>query len=162
MRCRPASGFTLVEILVVLVILAIGTGLAVVSLTTDPQAVVRREGQRFAGALEYAAARAQIRAETLGVDAAGPAIRFWRRDPDTNTWRPVNDDDALATRTLPEPLEALPQTYAGRTLAPHTLVPLRPSGRNEPATFVIASGAARVIVALDPLDRVSVTLPPAP
>ena len=61
------------------------------------------------------------------MDAAGPAIRFWRRDPDTNTWRPVNDDDALATRTLPEPLEALPQTYAGRTLAPHTLVPVRPS-----------------------------------
>jgi general secretion pathway protein H len=154
-------GFTLVEILVVLVILAIGAGLAAVSLAPDPYASARREAQRFAGALEYAAARAQWRAETLGVDAAGSQVRFWRRMPD-DRWALVTDDDVLATRTLDAGLEAAPQTYAGRPLAPHTLVPLRPSGRNEPATFTVDAADARVVVALDPLNRVTIVQPGAP
>ena len=153
-RCA-AAGFTLVEILVVLVILAVGAGLAVVSLAPDPHTAARREAQRFAGALEYAAARAQWRAETLGVDAAGTQIRFWRRDPAADEWRVVTDDDVLAARTLPDDVAAAPRSYAGRPLAAHTLVPLRPSGRNEPATFAIDAGEAHVVVALDPLNRVT-------
>jgi general secretion pathway protein H len=153
---KPAArGFTLVEILVVLVIVAVGAGVAVVALAPDPHAQARREAQRFAGALEYAAARAQWRAETLGVDAAGSQIRFWRRDPTGDTWRLVTDDDTLAARVLPDAVVVTPQSYAGRLLAQHTLVPLRPSGRNEPASFAIDAADARVVVALDPLNRVS-------
>jgi len=69
-----AAGFTLLEILVVLVILSIAAGLAVVALGSDTRASLRREAQRFGGALEYAASRAQMRNETLGVDAAGRVV----------------------------------------------------------------------------------------
>jgi general secretion pathway protein H len=155
-RGSGAAGFTLLEILVVLVILAIGAGIVVVALAPDPQAAARREAQRFAGALEYAAARAQWRAETLGVDAAGNQIRFFRRDPATDEWRLVTDDDMLAARMLPDPVEAVPQAYAGRPLAPHTLVPLRASGRNEPSSFAIDAADTTLVVALDPLNRVTI------
>jgi len=149
-------GFTLVEILVVVVILAIGTGMAVMALAPDPAAAARREAVRAAGALEYAAARAQSRAETLGIDAAGSALRFWRRNDDADTWTLVTGDDVLAARSLPTPLAIVPLTYAGRALAPHTLVPLHASGRNEPATFAVLAPAARIEIGLDPLNRVSI------
>ena len=158
MRRRAlAQGFTLVEILVVLVILAIAGGLAIVAIERDERHLAAREAKRFAGALEFAAARAQARNETLGV-SADRTIRFWRREPGGDRWLPV-DDDVLGPRVLPDPLIAAPTTYAGQRIAAEAIVPLRASGRNEPITFSIASPAWLVVLAVDPLNRVSIAEP---
>ena len=153
---RDSAGFTLIEILVVVLILAIAAGVAVATIGSDERGVLRREAQRFGGALEYAAQRAQVRNETLGVDAAGRAIRFWRRNDDATTWSLVRGDDVLAPRTLPETMEVASVSYAGRRLAPNVIVPLRPSGRNEPSAYALVAPTAEVDVALDPLNRVTV------
>jgi general secretion pathway protein H len=155
-RSRLSRGFTLVEILVVVAILAIAAGVALATLDRDVRGGAMREARRFGGALEYAAARAQARAETLGVRAEGRQLAFWRRSPDTDTWTLITDDDVLAARTLDDPLQARALAYAGASLAPGTLVPLRPSGRNDPATFAIGAGDVQVTVGLDPLNRVTV------
>ena len=117
-----------------------------------------REARRFAGALELAAARAQSRNETLGVGADGSSIRFWRRTPADGRWQPV-DDDLLAARALPAPLTAAAFAYAGQRVAGTTIVPLRPTGRNEPFVFLLATPAWRVVLAADPLNRVSIDGP---
>lgn len=152
-------GFTLIEILVVVLILAIAAGVVVANVGSDERGAVRREAQRFGGALEYAASRAQWRNETLGVNAAGRLIRFWRRNGDGNTWTLVGDDDVLAPRTLAAPLEVTAVSYAGRRLAPDVIVPLRPSGRNEPATFAVLASRTEADIALDPLNRVTISMP---
>ena len=152
-------GFTLVEILVVIVILGIAAGLAVVAIAPDERELSAREARRFAGALEYAAKRAQWRNEMLGVSAARRVVRYWRRDVVNDRWQVVDDDDVLRTRALPEPLDAMAVAYAGRALASDAIVPLRASGRNEPFAFALSTPAWRTIVALDPLHRASIAGP---
>ena len=160
-RDRPAAGFTLVEILVVIVILGIAAGLALALVEPDERDVSAREARRFAGALEYAAQRAQWRNEMLGVSAGPRAVRYWRRDVPNDRWQLVDDDEILRARALPQPLEAMALAFAGRTVGSDSIVPLRASGRNEPFAFALATPGWRTVIALDPLNRVSIAGPTA-
>ena len=125
----------------------------------DPRVDATREARRFAGALEYAAARAQWRRETLAVAADGGTWRFLRRS-DATHWVPIADDDVLAAHALPSPLSVRPASYAGQPVGAGTRIPLHASGRNEPFAFVVDGGATPVVVAADPLNRVSVAALP--
>lgn len=153
------SGFTLVEILVVIVIFGIVAGLAIAFVAPGDRDLSAREARRFAGALEYAAARAQWRNEMLGVSADGRVMRFWRRDTANERWLPLDDDDVLRAEALPSKMQAIAMRYAGGTPAPDAIVPLRASGRNEPFAFLIETPGFRTIVALDPLNRASIAGP---
>ena len=161
---RPSSGragFTLLEILVVIVIVAIGSGLVVATLDRDERGTLERESRRLAGALEYAAQRAQLRHETLGVSASSAMPsqwRFWIRGSD-GRWRALSGDSALAPRVLPAPLAAQPLAFAGRALPADAIVPLRASGRNEPYAFALSGEAFEAVVAADPLNRVTISGP---
>jgi len=142
----------------VLIVLALAAGVAVVAYDGDERGMATREAQRFAGALEHAAARAQLRAETLGVSAEGSGWRFWRRTSAGDTWLPVVDDDVLAPHNLPQALTITPALYAGQPLPADAVVPLRPSGRNEPMSFSLSAPQTRILLAADPLNRVSFSL----
>jgi general secretion pathway protein H len=155
-------GFTLVEILVVVVIIALTAGLAVVAYDGNPRGVATREATRLAGALEHAAQSAQVRAETLGVSADGGRWRFWRRAGEAGGWLPLTDDDVLAPHALPAGLLVHPLTYAGAPLAADAIVPLHASGHNEPYAFVLTARDTRIVLAADPLNRVALQSGDAP
>ena len=163
--CRMSDGaqrgFTLIEILVVIVILGIAAGLAFALIQPDERDLSMREARRFAGALEYAAQRAQWRNEMLGVSTVQRVVRYWRRDAVDNRWTVVDDDDVLRARALPEPLDAMALAFAGRALPSDAIVPLRASGRNEPFAFALATPGWRTVVTFDPLNRVSIAGPSA-
>jgi type II secretion system protein H len=151
-------GFTLLEIMVVVAIIGIAAAVAVIVLDRDERGTLDREARRFAGALEYAAQRAQMRHETLGVSAADGQWRFWLRASD-GRWQAVADDEPLRPRTLPATWRATPLAYSGQALTPGAIVPLRPSGRNEPYAFELASQGWHAFVSADPMNRVVVTGP---
>ncbi len=154
-RARDARGFTLIEILVVVAIIAIAAGIAVIASAPDDRGVAAREAKRLAGALEHASARAQSRAESLGVSADGGGWRFWRRAADSNRWTPVTDDEVLAAHAVPVEFSVVPLSFAGQSLPADAIVPLRASGRNEPFAFLLRGKSSRIVLSADPLNRVS-------
>jgi general secretion pathway protein H len=154
-RAGRVRGFTLIEILVVVAVVAIAAGIAVVAYDSDDRGIATREARRFAGALEHASAVAQARAETIGVSAEGGGWRFWRRSGDSARWLAVADDDALAPHAMPAGIAVAPLSYAGMPLPADAIVPLRASGRNEPFAFVMTGRSARIVLRADPLNRVS-------
>ena len=158
---RSGDGFTLVEMLVVVVVLGIVSGLGVALVAPGERDVQSREARRFAGALEYAAARAQWQNERLGVSAGHGAVRYWQRDAAGERWLPLAGDDVLAVQVLPPPLDAAAVAYGGRAVPPDAIVPLRASGRNEPLAFALATPRFRTEVVLDPLNRAAITGPVA-
>ena len=159
-----SSGFTLIEILVVVALLAIVGAVASLALVPDERGVLEREARRFAGALEYAALRAQLRHETLGVLATtgdqGSQWRFLVRAAD-GRWQPLAGDEALDAHALPPSVAVRPLAYAGRELPADAIVPLRASGRNEPYAFALRSAAFDASVSADPLNRVLIVGPQA-
>ncbi len=153
------AGFTLAEILVVLVVIGIAAGIAYARFDTNPQQSVEREGRRFAAAIEHAASLAQWRNQSLGVSASGESYRFWRRDhgADGDRWLPLTDDEVLATRTLPDGVTAAVVQYAGQSVPPDAILPLAASGINEPYVMEIASPPWHALLVADPLNRVALS-----
>jgi type II secretion system protein H len=144
-------------VLVVLAIIAIAAGVAAAAYDGSDRDRAIREARRFAGALEHAAARAQARSETLGASAGDGTWRLWNRDVDSGRWQPLADDDAvLAAHALPSAMSVAPTSFSGREIPADTIVPFRPTGRNEPFTFELASRDARLVLAGDPLNRIAV------
>jgi len=95
------AGFTLVELLVVILIMALGTSMVVgrVSFGRPPAQV---EALRLAALLEHAGTRARTTGQALAFQLRGDAgYRFLRHD---DPWQEIaaTDDDVLRPRRLPE------------------------------------------------------------
>jgi general secretion pathway protein H len=155
---RRVAGFTLVELLVVILVIGLAAAVTYAQLERDPRQALEREGRRLAGAIEHASLLAQWKNRTLGLSAGGGSYRFWQRGATDagETWTELSDDDALAPRTLPAPLAVTPRSYAGQVVPPSAVLPLVPSGRNEPFVIELDAPEWRVLLAADPLNRVAI------
>src|SRR5437870_4579197 len=158
---KRSAGFTLVEMLVVLFVIGLAAGLVYARFETDPRQTLEREARQLAGALEHAALLAQWRNAPIGVSVSDAVVRFWRRGSadDGERWLVLSDDETLRPHALPDSLAAAARTYAGRAVAADTILPLSPSGRNEPYSIEIASEQWRVVLSADPLNRVALAGP---
>ena len=85
-----ARGFTLLEMLVVLVIAGLLVSLASLSLTRNPRTDLREEAQRIALLFETAGDEAQVRARPIAWQPTAHGFRFDVSSPDG--WRTLRDD----------------------------------------------------------------------
>jgi general secretion pathway protein H len=141
-NAQGASGFTLLEVLVVVVIIGIIASMAVVStrvLGGDHE--MDQEARRLSAVLGQAREEAMLQGRDVGLRVDARGYDFLVYDNRNERWRLADDDLLLRERLLPDGLEArlwiesrelkLPSRAAPTELAPAT-----------PQVVVLASGDA--------------------
>ena len=106
-RPVPAGrGFTLIEILVVLVLVGIIYSLIVLSLNVlGDDRELQREARRMTSLLEMAGDEAELQGRDFGIEFLLQGYRFVEYDPLFERWGEVIGDDVLRARQLPEGFE---------------------------------------------------------
>lgn len=94
-------GFTLIEMLVVLLIMGLLAGLVSTIAQPDDRALLRVEAERLAQLMDVAATESRFTGKPVAWTADGPSYRFWQYSEDMG-WSEIVNDDLLRKRTLPK------------------------------------------------------------
>ncbi len=89
-RAAPLGGFTLIEVLVVLVIVGIVLGSVSVQLAPDDRSQLQGEADQLALLLDNAGLEARSSGVSMAWSPDGRGYQFWRRNEQGN-WKPIED-----------------------------------------------------------------------
>lgn len=159
-RDARTAGFTLIEVLVTLFVLAVVAGIVVIRLGDDDrQEVVDREATRIATLMEMARERATLENEEWGFTLSPETYGFLRLDQDDDRWVPLSERP-FEERELPDAV-TLRITLAdrGRIDGQDTLVLTRDRSGPRPVLLLLSSGemtpfSLRLVAAGEAEDRV--------
>lgn len=101
-RRRDGQGFTLIEVLLVVVLIGVLMGVAVVSLNAeDPERRLLRERERLQAQIQYARLMAESDQIEVGIRLHAEGYEFLRFRPSDRTWLLIAHDPALKPRKTP-------------------------------------------------------------
>lgn len=100
------SGFTLIEILVVVIIVATVSGIALMSIgLLGDDRELETERKRLATLIEVAQDEAMMQGREFGLELMNSTYRFVEFDPFTAQWSEIQRDDLFRQRQLPDGME---------------------------------------------------------
>lgn len=103
---RRSRGFSLIEILVVVVIVAIVTSIAVLSLgLLGDDRELETEARRLGSLVQEAQDEATMQGREFGIEFMSDSYRFVEFDPFTSQWSEPADDEIYRLRKLPDDAE---------------------------------------------------------
>jgi len=150
-----AWGFTLIEMLVVLMIMGLFVGLVSVIVQPDERAVLRLEADRLSELLDLAGTEARLTGKNIAWTADAAGYRFWRAG-DNLDWLEIRGDEPLRSRLLPQgvgvsglQIENMPARDAMR-------LEFTPQGSSLAFTVVLSSGVERYAIEGSPVGEVRV------
>ena len=103
---RRSAGFSLIEILVVIVIIGIVLSIAILSVSlVGGDKAIREEAQRMMALLDVARDESMLQGREYGLEFMLGGYRFVELDPISGQWSEIIGDDTLRMRELPQELE---------------------------------------------------------
>lgn len=148
-------GFTLIEMLVVLMIMGLLVGLVSAIAQPDDRAQLRVEADRLAQLMGVAATQSRLTGKPLAWTADGGGYRFWQFGEDTG-WSRIVGDDFLRARTLPEGMKISNMKVENMSLPEPVRVEFDPYGPALSFSVEMSLGAAHYTVAGSPIGEVRV------
>ncbi len=130
-----SNGFTLLEIMVVIVIIGIVLTFASLSIGRSTDRVVQEESQRLARLITLAAQEAVLQSRELALQFTPGGYEFVVFDKDQ--WRRITDDDTLRARRLPEGVR-LDINVEGEAVALGKIDAEKPA--SQPRIYLLSSG----------------------
>jgi general secretion pathway protein H len=151
-----SRGYTLIELLLVIVILGISMGVVVVNLARDDGSRLGEDARQVALLLQHAHQEALLGGRAMAWSASPEGYVFWRRERGRN-WVRVEGSDPFAARAWRAGALASRVRVAGAPLGPGEPLVFLPSGVNLPYEVELTLREWRVSVAGDAAGRVRVT-----
>ncbi len=150
---KKSLGFTLIEILIVMVIMAIMLALVAANIRPDDKQALREEAKRLALLMEHSRDEALATGHSIGWGVDGTHYRFYQyAKPD---WAPLTNDQVLRERDFSAQIQ-LNDLEINHQKAPlDNLVVFTPSGMNLPFRVVLDLKGERIGISGDHLGKIS-------
>lgn len=152
---RRIRGFTLIEMLIVLMIMGLLVGLISVSVRPDDRGLLRVEAERLAQLLDLAIAESRLAGQPMAWTAEATRYRFWRMNGE-GEWSEVRDSELLRSRTLPQDMKIAGMQIEHAPMGGAMRLEFSPYGLNRIFAVDMVLGAARWTVAASPIGEVRV------
>lgn len=156
----PVAGYTLIEMLVVVVVMGILLSLVSVIAMPDARNRLHVETERLTQLLNLAASESRLSGKAVRWTSDGAGYRFWRLHEDGG-WREVEDNnDLLRPRMLPNGMSITDFRMESMQRLDAMRVDFVPYGLSLAYTIVMSIGAERASIAASPVgDAISSTRP---
>lgn len=138
-------GFTLLEILIVMVIVGIMAGFAVLQLGSDEGEFQRKEIKRIQALVGIAREQAILEGHEYALGFWQEGYAFYELDFETDQWVPVATDTSLRERQLPESTDYSLEIEG-------ELIVLEDEPPEKPQVFIYSSGEMTAFSLRFPLD----------
>lgn len=143
-----ARGFTLLEVLVVGVLIAILATLVSVKLAPDDRARLRDEAARLTALLTQARDEAVATGSPIGWRGSAEGYRFYRR-ADDRSWVVIERDEAFRPRAFAAPIRLVDLDIGAQKAAPEHLIVMSPAAVNPAFRITLGLNSTRIAVRSD-------------
>jgi len=150
-------GFTLIEMLVVIMVMGLLVGLVRTIGQADDKTLLRFEAERLAQLMDLAATQSRLTGKSISWTTSGQEYRFWQLS-ETSGWNVIVDDGSLRARTLPTGMTLANLYIEGTRSAESMRVEFSPYGSTLVYSVEMSLGAAFCKVASSPIGVVSIAM----
>jgi general secretion pathway protein H len=158
---RLNRGFTLIEIMVVLLIIGIVLALVSVNLEPDRDSIVRDEANRLALLLQTAQQESILQGKIIAVVVERQGYYFLVMD-DQSEFKPLSQDDVLYPRALPQDIVISSVDIEGASDTEKPRLVLLPTGELSVFTVTLSRGATRWNVKGELTGEITAQIAPLP